>query len=481
MSNPIITAYTLRYLSICERRIWLDHAGDPLAREIVPVEAFAGGIRHEEAVSAAMFGKAMPVVAVDWRDLVEITRSLMEQGVAGIRGAAFERTLSLQPPVTVRGRVDWLRRVAQPSRLGGWCYEPVEIKLRKEVSAEDRLQLDFYVWLLNEAQGVEPSGWFWMGRDSDNRPLNVVEHRYDKNRLMAALGRATDLLAAPAAPPVFLGSHCQTCPWKAACTQAAADGRSVALLPGLSRQTWMHMQRDGVHTLDDILALPPQELSRFKGVGKTRALELHAHARAVVSGMPVPRCPLPEKTRLPGVMLDLETRMDDGGVWCFGWQGADGQTRVAIVDAYCDADSLTLPDGQVIIMIRDSDEGWRLVADAASELPGPVYHWGSFEKGVLRSTAPTDVVRALDDRLHDLNRTFRQTMALPVRGTSIKKVAPYLGFHWPEGTDAFTAWADYNAWLLDGNARRLARACAYNRADVDALALIWQWMVNNSL
>lgn len=481
MSDTIITAYTLRYLSVCQRRIWLDHNGDSAEREAVTAEAFTGGIRHEQMVSAAMFGEAAPVMASDWPELVRVTRSLMERRAAGIRGAAFERVLPLPQPVTVRGRVDWLRRVSQPSRLGAWSYEPVEIKLRKDVSLEDRLQLDLYLWLLTEAQGIESSGWFWMGRDGDNRPLNVIEHNCDQNRLFAAFDRVAGVLELASPPPVFLAGHCETCPWKSACTQAASDHRSIALLPGLSRQTWEHMQTEGICTLDDVLAQPSQELSRLKGVGKVRALEFHSHARAVVSGMPVPRSPLPEMVRLPGVMLDLETRLDDGGVWCFGWQGADGQTKVAIVDAYCDADVLKLPDGQRIIMIRDSDEGWRLVADAATELPGPVYHWGNFEKGVLRSTAPADVVLALDSRLHDLNRTFRQTMALPVRGTSIKKVAPYLGFHWPKGTDALSAWGDYNAWLLDGNARRLARACAYNRADVDALALIWQWMMENSL
>lgn len=481
MSEKVITAYTLRYLSLCERRIWLNHYGDQGQREAVPMNVFAGGISHEQAVGAAMFGKTTPVVALDWAEMVRTTRDLMRQGTAGIQGAAFERTLPLKTPFSVRGRVDWLRRVSQPSSLGRWSYEPVEIKLRQEVNIEDRLQLDLYLWLLNQEQGIQASGWFWMGRDSDNRPLHVMEHALDEARLLAAFERAAALLEAASAPPVYLASHCKTCPWQSSCEQTAAAGRDIALLPGLSRQTWAHMQRENVTTLEHILSLSPQELSRFKGVGKTRALEMQAHARAVVSGIPVPRCPLPDKVRLPGVMLDLETRLDDGAVWCFGWRGADGRTQVAIVDEYCEEDMLHCPDGQAITIIKNSDEGWRMVTEAADELPGPVYHWGNFEKGVLRSTAPADVIYALDSRLHDLNRTFRQTYALPVRGTSIKKVAPYLGFHWPEGTNALSAWADYSAWLSESNADALARACAYNRADVDALALIWQWMVDSSL
>lgn len=481
MSETIITAYTLRYLSMCERRVWLDHHGDRNLRETIPADVFTDGIKHEQAVSAAMFGAATPVEALNWADMVQVTRDLMRRGAAGIQGAAYERTIDFGLPITVRGRVDWLRRVSQSSSLGHWSYEPVEIKLRKELKLEDRLQLDLYLWLLNQEQGVETSGWFWMGRDYDNHPLRVIEHTLDEAGLLTAFERVSALLESASTPPVFLASHCKSCPWHSSCQQAAAVGRDIALLPGLSRQTWEHMHRENISTLDHILVLSPQDLSHFKGVGKKRAMEIQAHAQAVMSGMPVPRCPLPEKVRLPGVMLDLETRLDDGQVWCFGWRGADGRTRAAIVDRFCEEELLYLLDGQELIIIRDSDEGWRMVAEAANEMPGPVYHWGSFEKGVLRNTAPPDVIRVLDDRLHDLNRTFRQTYALPVRGTSIKKVAPYLGFHWPEGTNAFSAWADYSAWLLDSNADALARACAYNRADVDALALIWQWMVDSSV
>lgn len=481
MSDKIITAYTLRYLSMCDRRVWLDHFGERNLRETVSADVFAGGISHEQAVGAAMFGPVIPVTALDWADKVRVTRDLMRQGAAGIQGAAFERTFDFGLPITVRGRVDWLRRVSQPSELGRWCYEPVEIKLRKEVSLEDRLQLDLYLWLLNQEQGVETSGWFWMARDADNRPLHVIEHSLDEARLFMAFEQVYALLDMVSAPPIFLAAHCKTCSWHSACENSARSGQDIALLPGLSRQTWEHMHRENIQTLEHILALSPQDLSHFKGVGKKRAMEMRAHAQAVVGGMPVPRCPLPEKVRLPGVMLDLETGLDDGRVWCFGWRGADGRTRVAIVDAYCEEKVLHCPDGQVIMIIRSSDEGWRLVAEAADEMPGPVYHWGSFEKGVLRNTAPPDVVLALDDRLHDLNRTFRQTYALPVRGTSIKKVAPYLGFRWPEGTNAFSAWADYSAWLMESDASALARACSYNRADVDALSLIWKWMVDNSL
>jgi uncharacterized protein len=467
---------------MCERRIWLDQHGDRSLRTETPQNQRLAGKQHEQLVSATMFGPTAPVAAESWEEMVYSTHDLMIRGAGAIQGAAFERTIHLSQPLTVRGRIDWLRRNSQPSQLGKWSYEPVEIKLRQQLSEADQLQLDLYIWLLQEIQVSEPSGWFWMGRDVDNSPLQIIEHTYDEQRLFAALERAATLLNQSSAPSVFLASHCDICHWHSACKQVATSGRSLAALPGLPRQTWEHMRREGIHTLDHVLALTPQELVRFKGLGKSKAQEIYTYAQAVNQGQPIQRKPVPEAALQSGMMLDLETCIEGsvGVPWCFGWQGSNEQFQVAIVDAFCDFARLKLPDDVEVRIVSSSDEGWRMFAQAAENDPGPIYHWGSFEKGVLRATAPTEVVVALEDRLHDLNKTFKQTFAFPVKGTSIKTIAPYLGFHWPEGTNAFAAWDDYRAWLLESDKYALARACSYNRADVEAMALIWHWMSDNN-
>lgn len=477
----MITAYTLRHLYQCERRVWLDQHGDPSLLEDVISERALIGLEHERKIGEMMFGEVSPVSAASWTDMVRITREFMAQGVAGIQGAAFEReiTVGIQT-IRVRGRVDWLRKINQPSELGRWAYEPIEIKQRTELQEADRVQLDLYLWLLTEAQGAESTGWFWMGMDDDGTPLRRFEHIYNADRLNGAFARVTGVTDNNA-PPIFLTSHCKLCGWHSACTRVAQHERAFTLLPGLSQVTWEHMRQAGIRTVEDVAALSSAELQKFKGVGKTRALEMLSSAQAMSAGQPVLRSPLPPLVRLPGVMLDLETRLDDNEVWCFGWQGVEGGVQVAVVAKRFDGDSLALPDGQTIHIIPDSDTGWRMVAEAAAQMPGPVYHWGAFEQGVLRASAPRDVIEALQDRMHDLNRTFRKSFALPLRSTSIKTVAPYFGFAWPEGANALTAHDDYRAWLLDNDRAALARACAYNRADVEALALVWRWMVESKI
>ncbi|HEX2907158.1 MAG TPA: PD-(D/E)XK nuclease family protein, partial [Phototrophicaceae bacterium] len=222
MNPPVITAYTLRYLAACERRVWLDQHGDVTARVAPAPEYASGGIEHEQRIVGRAFGPMTPVPVGSWPEMLRVTQKLMRQGVAGIRGAAFERVIDLPTPVCVRGRVDWLRRVSTPSRLGNWSYEPIEIKQRAALQAEDLLQLDLYMWLVGAAQEREPEGWFWLGRDADYQPLQVIEHAYSESRLLAVLNRVAQVMTAAEAPPIFLGKPCQICPWHSACEQTAA-------------------------------------------------------------------------------------------------------------------------------------------------------------------------------------------------------------------------------------------------------------------
>jgi predicted RecB family nuclease len=503
----ILTATTLRLLDLCPRRVWLDFHGDPAERDPLSdfaMRQFAGGIEHEQSARRGMVGEVTPIQAATWEESLQITQELMGEGAAGMAGAAFEREIA--PGIVARGSIDWLRRVAQPSKFGRWAYEPVEIKQRVKLQRADTIQLDFYLWLLNHAQDAQVNGWFWLGRDDEGRAKSVIEHEYDEARLFGVAQRALAMMTAPPSgiPPIYLGSHCKNCHWHTACAAAAQLQRDFTLIPGLQRPTWEQMRADGIRTIDDVVARPPRDLQRFSGIGRQRALEILTHAQALIDNRPMQRRPLPAIARQPGVMLDIETRLDNGDPWCFGFMDTGGAAQVAVVASHFSPHPPTpspsrrggedgsdsplrlrggagdafptydLPDGQRILIIPDSDAGWRLVAATGGSQP--VYHWSGYEMEVLRKTGPPDAIAALENRLHDLHRTFKQTVTIPVRGTSIKKVGPYLGYHWPPGATAFSAWADYQAWLLDNDKEALARACAYQRADVEALEVVWRWL-----
>ena len=82
--------------------------------------------------------------------------------------------------------------------------------------------------------------------------------------------------------------------------------------------------------------------------------------------------------------------------------------------------------------------------------------------------------------MHDLQMTFKRSVALPVANRKIKTIAAYLGYKYPETNNYELAWLYYRRWLQHSDVEALARAVSYQRADVEALLLAWRWLVSQS-
>ena len=57
---------------------------------------------------------------------------------------------------TIAGYPDFLVRVASPSDLGAWSYEPWDTKLARHTKPYFLVQLCCYAEMLESAQGVRP-------------------------------------------------------------------------------------------------------------------------------------------------------------------------------------------------------------------------------------------------------------------------------------------------------------------------------------
>ena len=483
--NATITAQALRHALMCERRVWLDAHADSALRDPPAPEAlrlYALGSQHEAAIHAATAPEIEPVAIASWEEGVAVTRDLMRRGVSGILGACLEaRTpLDLTDAVyTLRGRVDRLVRVWHD---GEPVYSPVEIKQRNHLEDADWLQLDLYVWLLSLIQGAAPPAELWLGADDLGRPRWRLAHDYDEDRLMAAALRATHLLTSAPEPPVRIEPHCATCHWLASCQGIARRERRIDLLYGVSRTTRANLEAAGIRRLEDVVARSPDALQAIKGIGPKTAPRIRANAQAWLENRPVWLDALPEVCRQPGWMFDLETWEVRGRTvpWCMGWCDGDGQTLIALVAPVQLPETLALPDGQTVILAPDSDAAWEVFAGAVGEDDRPIFHWSGYDAAILRGSAPAHVTPQLMPRLHDLNATLKRVVSLPLKSTSIKPVSTHLGFAWPGYQDWFAAYLDYRHWLDTGSLEALARACLYQRADVQSMALVWRWLVDHA-
>jgi predicted RecB family nuclease len=248
-------------------------------------------------------------------------------------------------------------------------------------------------------------------------------------------------------------------------------------LNSLHRATRAHFLQLGIHSVEQVAALTVEELCAFKHIGKVTAPAIRAQACAYVENRPIIFGPLPGMCADPVWFFDIETNPDTGRVWSIGWGRTLDDMQVVVLDEdRFHVEKLRLPDGRAVILAPDGDAAWRVFADGVSGDDQPVLHWTGFDAGVMRSTAPEDVIERLNPRLFDLHGAFKRGVQIPARGTSLKTVAAYFGFQWAAYTDWFMAWSDYLEWRATSEAGYLARACSYQLDDVRAMIVVVGWV-----
>lgn len=255
---------------------------------------------------------------------------------------------------------------------------------------------------------------------------------------------------------------------------------SLRLLSNLRADTRAHFMSAGITSLAQIAAMTPEELRRFKGI-KTQAEAIHAHARAFVEDRAVWYGTLHEACHVCGYMFDIETHPMTGEVWSIGWQQHDGDVEIAVVAPHMRRARLPIAEETTVIFVPDSESAWVAFMEGVGGdmIEAPVLHWTGFDAGVMRKTAPQQVTRALDWRLHDLHSSFNRAVKFPVRGSSLKTVAAYLGFRWAGTAAWYEAYAQYLRWLREDDLDALTQACIYQRDDVLAMDVVVRWLREN--
>lgn len=251
-------------------------------------------------------------------------------------------------------------------------------------------------------------------------------------------------------------------------------------LNDLRPQTRAHLAAQGIRTLAQLAALSEAELRRFKGIGPVKAQCYRAQARAYLEGRPVWTQPLPSVLDQPAWFFDIETipYAPQPLAWSIGVCAVDGPVHLLVVHPFvARRETFELPGAAgPLTLVPEPEELWRALADLVRGDQQPLLHWTGFDAGVMRGSAPREVVEELDERLHDQHASFKRCLQIGTRGTSIKKVSAYFGFHYAAYEDWSAAWRDYQRWLATGEEIALRRACAYQADDVLAMRIVWRRM-----
>lgn len=470
-----LTASHLHHFLACEHRAALDLA---LPRPTGDSAVFERGREHEAAYLDGLKRQGFRVVelATTWSSPAEVqqaTFDAMRQGPDFIYQASF-----WEGPW--RGTVDFLKRVEQPSVLGGWRYEPLDTKLARGPKPEFAIQLCFYADLLGRLQGVAPER-FHVGLGSGQ----TLSYRVEE--FAAYYRRLRDRFAGwvddgpPATRPVPVAS-CGTCPWSARCEAEWRAQDHLSLVANIRGEQIQRLEEAGIATVAALaVADRPRSLSpaTFKTLQEQARLQRHhqdtgEHRYALLAhepgrGLAV----LPELS--PGdVFFDMEgyPHVEGGLEYLFGAVYAGGFEAFWAHSRQAE---------------RRAFEGFiDFVTAKRAEHPGMhVYHYAPYEDTALKRLAGRHGTREAEvdtllreGVLVDLYRVVRQGLRVSQPSYSIKQLETfYMGARAAEvktGGDSITA---YERWIATGDEQVLREIRDYNEEDCVSTRLLRDWLL----
>lgn len=453
------------------------------------------GATHEQSYIEHLTKAGLDVVRIDGIDVtsaaVAETLATMRRGVPVIAQGALSHQ-------GWNGRADILRRVAMPSALGGWSYEPIDTKLARETKAGAILQLCLYSELLATAQELAPEYMYVVAPWSEFAPQQyrfadyAAYFRKVKRALLAAM-------AEPAADDTYPDpiEHCDICRWREVCDKRRRDDDHLCLVAGISKLQINELKAHGVATVKELAGMPlpldwrPNRGSadsyirireqarivveaRVAGIGKFELLPVEA-------GFGLTRLPEPSEG---DVFLDLEGDPfvgEHGLEYLFGY-------------VFKDAHGAWVYEANWALSRTDEKRAFEIFVDFVmarwAHFPDlHIYHYAPYEPAALKrlmgryATREEESDRMLRAGLFvDLYQVVRHGLRASVESYSIKRLEPFYAFERAMPlADANVALANLQANLELGDAPSVSDETrvtvrAYNEDDCRSTSALRDWL-----
>jgi uncharacterized protein len=386
-----------------------------------------------------------------------------------------------------QGRVDFLRRIEVPSRLGAHAYEVVDTKLARAIKPQVVHQLSLYSRLVGEVQGDVVSHAHVLLGDGTEERVDVRRYAALHRRVVARLEAVVEREPVDVYPePV---AFCGFCRLEPECTRRRREDDHLSFVAGAGRAHRDALTAAGTPTLESLALLTPDAV--VPGLAQQRLDVLHNQAALQfstrVSGEATHRHLPPERERgyarlpqrSPGdVFFDFEgdPYVGASGIeYLWGWTTADGEYHHRWAhDKVAEAAAL-----------REFVE-W--IDARRRQHPGlHVFHYGAHEASKLKSLAQEhgtceaeiDVwLRA--GVLVDLYAVVRQAMQVGEESYSLKRMERHYGFRRLQRSvrDGGGSIVAYETWLATRQDSLLEDIRLYNAEDCASTAALYGWLLD---
>jgi uncharacterized protein len=394
----------------------------------------------------------------------------LEAGFGATRQAMCEGWPVIHQGVLVHddmaGIPDILERVDEPSVLGEWHYRPVDVKLGSSLKNEYTLQVAMYMRLLKGVQGVMPSSGRVILKDKSE-----VEILFDEQLFSEMMYDVRALAGGKEAKP-FISSACGDCEWSSSCLEIAEASQDISLISGLQRRAWQGLRERGIGELSALAKADPADLLDIPGIGEKTAQRITLQAETQLSGEMIQIQP----TQLPSssieIFFDVESVPTLELDYLMGIVVREGE--------------MTRFEYELALSQVDESNMWGSFLDRISAFKGPVFHYANYERQVVARLnnryGPDPRANSLLERMVDVERVLKNSVILPLRGTSLKIVAPWLGYEWSgPTTGGGDSMVEYLQFLEDGDDVHIQNILAYNERDCHATLMIRDWLETPTL
>lgn len=398
-------------------------------------------------------------VKVDGSDSINKTIKMM---LAGVEVIYQPYLVSKTESMTGIGDL-LIKDKSHSSKLGDYHYRVEEIKRYKEVKSYHKLQAACYSFMVNEIQGFLPEKiTIILEGGKKDFEYKKIEKDFNKYVQLWRDIRDEKILPLPS------GIDKTDSPWTAYGNKILLQSNDLTLLPGVGKTYRKKIQE----------ALGIKSILEFDGIKEDAIVKLfdepagksiYWHIQAYKSGKHLPintKVEVKRKTR--NLYFDFET--SDGihpseppHVYMIGiWDKEKNQFKYFLGHGKQDEERIF---EEFLNYVGDNEDYY-------------LYHWHDFEIGEIDKIIKqypklAERLSKIKKSCIDLKEVVKNNFYVPVPDYSIKKVAPFLGFHWRQkDVGAMESMVLYWDWLREGKQELIDKVLKYNEDDCIAMAYI---------